>query len=148
MLSIWMFVLLSLLHDCQGFTVLQQRPRSSNSSPSTSAVSYASSATVPLSDKSFESRMKDLVLGTKSKTPAIQKDPSKPKNIVEVTTAEEYEQIVLGETEKLVVVRYYAPWCRVSVVECFMECSSSFSVFECSLFCWNLLITHTHTHTN
>jgi hypothetical protein len=59
--------------------------------------------------------MRNIALGQNPKPPGIQKDPTKPKSIVEVTNAEEYEKIVMGEADRVVVVRYYAPWCRVSV---------------------------------
>ena len=36
----------------------------------------------------------------------------RPSNVIEVTSLEDYKKVVADETDKIVAVRFYAPWCR------------------------------------
>jgi hypothetical protein len=36
-----------------------------------------------------------------------------PKNLVRLTTLQDFKKVVGDEKERLVVVRWYAPWCKV-----------------------------------
>jgi hypothetical protein len=66
--------------------------------------------------RSFESRMRDLVLGTpkpKTKAPPAEGARTLPSNVFTVETLEDYKKVVGDEKEKLVAVRFHAPWCRV-----------------------------------
>lgn len=36
-----------------------------------------------------------------------------PKNLKRLSTMDEFKKIVGDEKEKIVVVRWYAPWCKV-----------------------------------
>jgi thiol-disulfide isomerase/thioredoxin len=58
---------------------------------------------------SFEERMRGLV--EQPEKPAA---PTRnlPPNVFTVETLEEYKQIVGDETNKIVAVRFFAPWCR------------------------------------
>jgi hypothetical protein len=61
---------------------------------------------------SFEDRMRNMVLGRrKEKTVAIQ--PKLPDNVKIVSTLGEYKKVVGGEKKSIVVVRFFAPWCKV-----------------------------------
>lgn len=63
--------------------------------------------------KSFEDRMKDMMRGRRTK-PVVETVNSKiPKNIMVVKTLEEYKHVVGGERDRIVVVRFFAPWCKV-----------------------------------
>ena len=45
-------------------------------------------------------------------TAPVKKTSANP--IQEILTMKEYNSVVMEETEKMVVVRFHAPWCRVS----------------------------------
>jgi hypothetical protein len=66
--------------------------------------------TVVPKDPKFEERLKKYMEG-QSRT-AVKKT-SGP--IQEVLTLEEYQKVVMEESDKMVVVRFHAPWCRVSL---------------------------------
>jgi hypothetical protein len=51
---------------------------------------------------------------TQKGKPPKQPNSQKPKNVEQVLTLQDYKSVVGDETEKLVVVRFYAPWCKVS----------------------------------
>jgi thiol:disulfide interchange protein len=55
--------------------------------------------------------MRDMVLSNEKKTK--QRTSNLPTNVKLVTSLQEYKQVVGEETEKLVVARFYAPWCQV-----------------------------------
>jgi hypothetical protein len=99
--------------------------RSSSSSKSASAagISYdyqpaASDTPSTTTDDSFERRMRDMVLGNQKqrKAPRTTTMPTKklPPNVRIVETLQEYKKVVADETESVVAVRFYAPWCKVS----------------------------------
>jgi hypothetical protein len=78
-------------------------------------MSYSSSSTIQLPHPSFESRMRDAVQMPRRVVPAVQKVPGRPAHVQEIITLEDYQRVVAEEKEKMVVVRFHAPWCRVSV---------------------------------
>ena len=64
----------------------------------------------------FEDRMRTLVQPRRSR-PTKQQTRSNdkmPANLQIVNTLEEYKVAVGDEKERLVVVRFFAPWCKVS----------------------------------
>ena len=75
---------------------------------SATAIKYA--ATAPPPTASFEERMRDMVHGKSSRKQKRRTAP--PKNIEQAATLDEYKSVVADETEKMVVVRFHAPWCR------------------------------------
>lgn len=123
----------ALIHHQQEITRLAarfQQRRKSNT-----AAFYASTEDPPLprhsviASKSFGNRMRDLVLRENESEkinrqqqhddmPGRSKiNPSKPAFVHEAVTLQSYKKLVADEHEKLVVVRFYAKWCRVS---CFL----------------------------
>jgi hypothetical protein len=107
---------------------------SSSKSASAAGISYyepASDLTSPTSDDSFERRMRDMVLGNQKQrevartatAPALptrkvaRKSPPAqlPPNVHVVETLQDFKTIVADETESVVAVRFYAPWCKVSI---------------------------------
>jgi len=92
--------------------------------PSTSTSKSAYAGTMSLSpppaapqQKTFEERMRDLVLGeTLTQTQKSTAGPTtvqKPANCVTVKDLREYKRVVADEDEKIVAVRFHSPWCRV-----------------------------------
>jgi hypothetical protein len=87
-------------------------------SRSSSREAYAGAIAQPTqTGTSFERRMRDLVLGTQSLTrpkPQVVRSPAAPANVLTIETLQEYKKVVGDENERMVAVRFYAPWCRVS----------------------------------
>jgi hypothetical protein len=117
-------------HEVTCLAARQQRRKS------TTAAFYASTEDPPLPrdkmivTKSFGNRMRDLVLKDNQveKMNRQQHDdmsgrskinPSKPAFVHEAVTLQSYKELVADEHEKLVVVRFYAKWCRVRC-RCFL----------------------------
>jgi hypothetical protein len=67
--------------------------------------------------QSFEERMRNAVLGgrTKEVTPNT-KATAMPVNLKIASSLDDYKRIVGGERERIVVVRFYAPWCKVRIL--------------------------------
>lgn len=63
--------------------------------------------------QSFEERMRNAVLGgrTKEVTPST-KATTMPVNLKIASSLDDYKRIVGGERERIVVVRFFAPWCK------------------------------------
>lgn len=59
---------------------------------------------------SFQRRMLERMNPTKKKSPIPNRKI--PPNLMKIETLQEYKNIVGGNTDKLVVVRFYAPWCK------------------------------------
>ena len=87
--------------------------RSSSTGKSAYANAYSLSSQAP--SQSFERRMRDLVLGSpqtqRSSTPVREGLPS---NLHVIEDLHEYKKVVGDEEEKIVAVRFYATYCRVS----------------------------------
>lgn len=69
---------------------------------------YATSVEHPPPD--FTKRMRNLALPKAS--PKKKNISGRPSNVIEVTSLEDYKHVVGEETDKIVAVRFYAPWCR------------------------------------
>jgi hypothetical protein len=105
--------------------------RSSSSSKSASAgISYyepASDLNPTASDDSFEKRMRDMVLGNQKQREVARTAtalPTRkfarklpptilPPNVHKIETLQDYKTMVADETDAVVAVRFYAPWCKV-----------------------------------
>ena len=59
--------------------------------------------------------MRDLVMGGRTTTakPTGSSDSKLPKNVKVVKTLDEYKKVVGDERDRIVVVRFFAPWCKV-----------------------------------
>lgn len=66
----------------------------------------------------FAKRMRSNVTPTKVPKKV---SPGRPNNVVEVVTLQDYKTIVADEKDQMVVVRFYAPWCRVSFEWCLLS---------------------------
>ena len=65
---------------------------------------------------SFERRMRDLVLPKKK--PTVVPD-SRPANLKVVETLLDFKRVVADEEDRVVAVRFYSPFCRVSMKRCY-----------------------------
>lgn len=78
---------------------------------SNSALRVSAAMDVPMS--SFEKRMRKLTLGRSgSATRDKKRKLNGPPNVTRVTTLQEYKDVVGCEKEKIVVVRFFATWCK------------------------------------
>lgn len=95
----------------------------SSSSSSKAAASYAAPTTSNGGLVSFERRMREAIFGITDKQQQQQirknlverqqkQSSSAPSNLVTIESLEDYKTIVGGETERLVVVRFHASYCR------------------------------------
>lgn len=66
-------------------------------------------AQTPMMD--FTKRMRNIAVPKKIPERA---PPGRPSNVIEVTTLQDYKKCVAEEKDRIVVVRFYADWCRVS----------------------------------
>ena len=82
---------------------------------SSSTLEVSSSSLMESTPKSFEERMRDLVMGGRTTTakPTGSSDSKLPKNVKVVKTLDEYKKVVGDERDRIVVVRFFAPWCKV-----------------------------------
>ena len=84
---------------------------------STNSVLNLSSASLMESQpKSFEERMREMVNGGRKKSTGsttVDNESKLPTNVKIVKTLEEYRRVVGGERDRIVVVRFFAPWCKV-----------------------------------
>jgi len=78
------------------------------------SVTYMASALKEMPRSSFEGRMRSLVIDNRKGEAAKEKfEKSRlPKNIKIARTLREYRDIVGEEKERIVVVRFYAKWCK------------------------------------
>ncbi len=69
----------------------------------------------PPSDMSdFQRRMKNLISKPPQEKNRSRPNKNVPSNLRVVDTLEEYKKVIKGSDDKIVVVRFYAPWCKVS----------------------------------
>lgn len=80
-----------------------------------SGLAYSSGAAVPLPEPSFQTDVLGPAGSRRAPRPTTLKMPGRPDHIQEVITMEEYNAVVAAEKDQVVVVRFFAPWCRVSV---------------------------------
>lgn len=68
---------------------------------------------------SFKDRMRNIVVKDRlrSAEAKVGGKNGRPSNVKVVHTLEGYKMAVCDENEKLVVVRFYATWCKVSAME-------------------------------
>lgn len=98
-------ILVSLLCDAQGFSTLP----STGLRTSTSTLHYnAGAATFPLQDPINPSGVNIPLPGQPRKVEPRNTGPQAQK----VLSMEEFKAVVTDETEKIVVCKFYAPWCR------------------------------------
>lgn len=104
--------------------------------------------------QSFEERMRNAVLGgrTKEVTPST-KATTMPVNLKIASSLDDYKRIVGGERERIVVVRFFAPWCKVrSLLRLVRRCTkgrslhSSPSPHHGQVKCTIRTSTHLHFH--
>jgi hypothetical protein len=89
--------------------------RRSRQPPSSNPRKSAYSGT--LSMPPFEQRMRDMVLKepNNSLTASSRRRTALPKNVCEVESLQEYKGVIVGNP-KIVVVRFHASYCQVSLV--------------------------------
>ena len=70
---------------------------------------------------SFKDRMRNIVVKDRLRSAeakvGVGGKNGRPSNVKVVHTLEDYKMAVGDENEKLVVVRFYATWCKVSAIE-------------------------------
>lgn len=77
---------------------------------------------------SFAKRMKNII----NKEAKMKKKPrvssKAPKNLMRIKTLEEFKKVVGDEKDKIVVVRWYAPWCKAckAIAPSFYRLASQF----------------------
>lgn len=76
-----------------------------------SATAFDSPPSSEMSD--FQRRMRNLI-NSKSdkKKKSLQRNQNAPKNLMRIDTLEEYKHVISGNRDQLIVVRFYAPWCK------------------------------------
>jgi hypothetical protein len=113
--SLWIFSTLLLLsfmtRQSTAFVAAPSSNWLTGSSRRATAIAYSDTVDRPHVE-SFEERMRSALNKPKQKQTAT--DPARPQHIHQVLNLQEYKQQVANEKEKIVVVRFYAPWCRVS----------------------------------
>jgi hypothetical protein len=62
---------------------------------------------------SFAKRMKNIIKKDAQKSQKRMKGA--PKNLMRLKTLEDFKKVVGGKKDQIVVVRWYAPWCKVSL---------------------------------
>ena len=70
----------------------------------------------PPSDMSdFQKRMRNLVSTAPSKVGKRRprRNENVPDNLLVIDTLEEFKNLIQGNDDKIIVVRFYAPWCKV-----------------------------------
>jgi thiol-disulfide isomerase/thioredoxin len=117
-----LFITVLLMGSADAFMVSPPSSSSSSSQLRTS-LAYASDGTLQPypSSPSFGSRVIEAVKArtssaVRSRTATTTKNktttPGRPAHVEEVMTLAEYKSIVSDEKDQIVVVRFYAPWCR------------------------------------
>jgi len=98
---------------CNAFTPLHvTRPiqqRQANLPPTAATTLDTSPSSYEMSN--FANRMKNLMNKDTQRTKK-RKVARGPKNLVRLTTLQDFKKVVGDEKERLVVVRWYAPWCK------------------------------------
>lgn len=105
-----------------------QRRSSDDRRTSSAKAAHAGTLAMPQA-RSFEQRMRDMVLGTPATTTSHtvapttvgpiqerQQQRALPPNVLTIETLQDYKRVVGDEREKIVAVRFYATYCKVSVL--------------------------------
>eukprot|EP00543_Licmophora_paradoxa_P005358 CAMPEP_0202456488 /NCGR_PEP_ID=MMETSP1360-20130828/13729_1 /ASSEMBLY_ACC=CAM_ASM_000848 /TAXON_ID=515479 /ORGANISM="Licmophora paradoxa, Strain CCMP2313" /LENGTH=235 /DNA_ID=CAMNT_0049076301 /DNA_START=110 /DNA_END=817 /DNA_ORIENTATION=+ len=136
--SIFILLAMMLIGSSHGFSVpdrqrSQQLSMSSSSlmGPTTTTTTTGTSSAGTNVGKSFERRMRDL-LGKRRKNEQESQTATTTKNskhIKVVTSLEQYKQIVGEERQRIVCVRFSAPWCKAckAVEPNFVRLANEFS---------------------
>ena len=68
---------------------------------------------------SFKDRMRNIVVKDRGQSAdaKVGEKNGRPSNVKECATLDDYKVVVGDERDKLVVVRFYATWCKVSPME-------------------------------
>ena len=105
-------------------TLLHQRQ--TTLSPLAAAVLDPSPSSYEMSN--FAQRMKNLIKKDSQKTKRPPTPEGTPSNLIRLTTLQEFKQVVGDEKDKLVVVRWYAPWCKAckAIAPSFYRLASTF----------------------
>ncbi|CAB9516029.1 Thioredoxin-like 2 [Seminavis robusta] len=105
--------------QCSPSYVDQPSSRLSARGRSNTVAYYSNTADPPLSEekiqKSFGKRMRDLVVRQdrqKKQKNSKAINPAKPPFVYEAVSLQTYKEMVADEQDRLVVVRFYAKWCR------------------------------------
>ena len=61
----------------------------------------------------FARRMKNLISKDTKKSTKSKANNKAPKNLIRIETLEDFKQVLGTNQDKIVVVRWYAPWCKV-----------------------------------
>lgn len=99
--------------------VHHDKPQSRSSTHKAAYVGALAPPSQPNRSKSFEKRMRELVVGVPKPQQTTKKAAPEgarklPPNVCTVQTLADYKKIVGDEKDKVVAVRFHAPWCRVS----------------------------------
>mmetsp|Transcript_28112 Transcript_28112/g.68466 ORF Transcript_28112/g.68466 Transcript_28112/m.68466 type:complete len:272 (+) Transcript_28112:284-1099(+) len=87
--------------------------RQSSKQRASAAVSVPRTLNPSATRRSFQERMRGVLSKEKAKVRiATQKSQSMPRNVHEVETLDDFKALLSSCHNKLVVVRFYAPWCR------------------------------------
>ena len=112
-------------HNINSFTTTQSQSQQQQYTPTTNRnLIITSAATLDGSPSSYEmsdfaKRMKNIIRkeekqrNTKKRT--TKSNNAAPKNLLRIKTLSDFKKVVGDEKERLVVVRWYAPWCKVRV---------------------------------
>jgi len=79
----------------------------------------------------FEDRMRRMVLGaptrrrTEAAAPSSQTRSNLPPNVQTIESLQDYKRVVGDEREKIVAVRFYATYCKVSVADVIVELAAA-----------------------
>jgi len=96
-------------------TAMATKITSPAGAPNSSAL-YALAYDKPPSEMSdFQKRMRKLVVGkpaSATEKNRMRRNKNTPENLRIVETLEEYKKVIKGNNDKIVVVRFYAPWCK------------------------------------
>lgn len=109
-------------HNINSFTTTQSQSQQQQYTPTTNRnLIITSAATLDGSPSSYEmsdfaKRMKNIIRkeekqrNTKKRT--TKSNNAAPKNLLRIKTLSDFKKVVGDEKERLVVVRWYAPWCK------------------------------------
>lgn len=127
--------ILLLAIPCNGFTSSPigrgyiQKAQSSLTSSSSSRrhFQFSASAAVDNTPSSYEmsnfaKRMKNIISKDRKKVSKEKTNSKAPRNLLRIKTLEDFKQLLSNQQGKIVVVRWYAPWCKVRTGLCWYTC--------------------------